>query len=315
MPQARNTRFQRAPGVARIELTSRDGEILRQVHRHRFLRSSQLISLVGGSRQHVLRRLQLLYHHGYLERPRAQIDYFHRGGSRTIAYGLGNKGSALLKHELSLPFHRVDWGGRNRSTGRLFLEHALLVSDIMVSLELACRRHGQVRLLASDELPLPDAARRQREPFQWRVNLGSHLKFGVIPDQVFGLEFTGSGGKPVRAFYFLEADRATMPVMRQSLSQSSFHRKLLAYEATWTQNLHRSRLGLHRFRVLTVTNSPERVKTLVEATRRLEKGQGLFLFTDADTFTGCADPLALQWVSVGSKTAESLLDSLSPPRP
>jgi hypothetical protein len=29
----------------------------------------------------VLRRLQLLFHHGYLDRPRAQIDYY-RAGSR-----------------------------------------------------------------------------------------------------------------------------------------------------------------------------------------------------------------------------------------
>ncbi len=106
-----------------------------------------------------------------------------------------------------------------------------------------------------------------------------------------------------------------MPVMRQCLSQSSFYRKLLAYEATWTQNLNRSHLGLNRFRVLTVTSSPERVQTMVEACRKLEKGRGLFLFTDADTVLKCADPLALAWISPNSKAPESLLDSLSPPRP
>ena len=309
MPEARLPRFQRASGVTRIDLTPRDREILRQVHRHRFLRSSHLTSLVGGSRQHVLRRLQLLYHHGYLERPRAQIDYFHRGGSRAIAYGLGNKGAAQLKCELSLPFYRLDRGGKNGSTGRLFLEHALLISDIMVSLELACRRHGQVRLLTADELPLPETTRHHREPFQWRVLVGNRLKLGVIPDQVFGLEFTGSGTKPVRVFYFLEADRATMPVMRQSLSQSSFHRKLLAYEVTWAQNLHFSRLGIHRFRVLTVTSSPERVQTMVEACRKLEKGQGLFLFTDVDTFLKSADPLLMHWSSPREESPETLLGS------
>jgi hypothetical protein len=35
--------------------------------------------------------------------------------------------------------------------------------------------------------------------------------------------------------FFLEADRGTMPVTRWTLSQTSFFRKLLAYEATWTQ--------------------------------------------------------------------------------
>ena len=308
-------RFKRAPGVARIELTERDREILRQVHRHRFLRSSHLVALLGGSKQHVLRRLQLLYHHGYLERPRAQIDYFHQGGSRAIAYGLGNKGAAHLKRELNLPFHRLDWSLKNRRTGRLFLEHALLTADIMVALELACRRHDGVRLLTDDQLPLPDPARGQREPFQWTVRVDRHLKCGVIPDRVFGLEFTGSDGQPTRAFYFLEADRATMPVIRQNLSRSSFYRKLLAYEATWTQNLHRSRLGFHRFRVLTVTSSPERVQTLTEACRQLERGQGLFLFTDVATLQSNPDPLLLLWNTARENEQEALLDSLSPARP
>lgn len=309
MEHVRLPRFRRAPSVARIELTDRDREILHQVHRHRFLRSSHLVSLLGGSRQHVLRRLQLLYHHGYLDRPRAQIDYFHRGGSRAIAYGLGNKGAACLKRALSLPFHRLDWGGKSGDTGRVFLEHALLTADIMVTLELACRRHGRARLLTADELTLPETARRQREPFQWNVSVSSRMKFGVIPDRVFGLEFTDSGGKATRAFYFLEADRATMPVMRQSLSQSSFYRKMLAYEATWTQNLHRSRFGFHRFRVLTVTSSPERVKTLAEACRQLERGQGLFLFTDAEAFRTHGDSLALPWASAKENASETLLES------
>ena len=75
-----------------------------------------------------------------------------------------------------------------------------------------------------------------------------------------------------------------MPIQRQNPSHSSFHRKLLAYEATWTQNLHRTHLGLHRFRVLTVTTTPSRAKSLTAACRALERGQGLFLFADAETF-------------------------------
>ena len=307
MAQVRLPRFQRAPDVALIQLTERDGEILQQVHRHRFLRSSHVVSLIGGSRQHVLRRLQSLYHHGYLERPRAQIDYFHQGGSRAIAYGLGNKGAAFLKRELSLPFHRLDWGAKNRDTGRVFLEHALLISDIMVGLELACRRHRHVRLLTADELPLPETARRQREPFKWSVRLTNGKKLGIIPDQVFGLEFTGSGGKPTRAFYFLEADRATMPVIRQKLSQSSFYRKMLAYEATWTQNLHRSRLGLHRFRVLTVTSSPKRVESMLAASQRLERGRGLFLFAEVASLRGAEDMLTFPWQTVRPGEKANLL--------
>jgi hypothetical protein len=303
MPQTRLPRFRRAAEIAPMELTSRDRDILKQVQRHRFLRSSQVVLLLGGSRQHVLRRLQLLYHHGFLERPRAQLDYFHAGGgSRSLVYGLGNKGAAILKRELALPFHRLRWGARNRATGRLYLEHTLLIAELMVGLELACRRHGGVKLLTGDEV-LPQAVLPHREPFRWQAQVTPRLKCGVIPDQVFALEFPGGR----RQFYFLEADRATMPVIRQNLAQSSIYRKLLAYEATWTQGLHRSRFGFNRFRVLTVTRSPERVQTMVAACRQLNRGQGLFLFTDAAAFARHPDPLTLAWASV-KDVAETLLD-------
>jgi len=274
-----------------MELTERDRDIIRHVHRHRFLRSSHIAALMGGSRQQLLRRLQRLYHHEYLERPRAQIDYYHRGGSRCLAYGLGSKGAALLKREFRLPNNRLGWSAKNAAVGRLFLEHALMVSDVMVAVELACRRKDRVRLLTGDEIPLPAETLKRREPFGWTVNLPNRTKLGVVPDRVFALEFADQPKERNRVLYFLEADRATMPVARHNLAQSSFHRKLLAYEATWRQGIHRSRFGFHRFRVLTVTSSPQRVESLVGACTHLERGHGLFLFGDrhslaqADLFT------------------------------
>jgi DNA-binding Lrp family transcriptional regulator len=276
--ESRLPRFKRASAVAPLQLTVRDRQIIRLVHRHRFLRSHQIIALLGGSPQQLLRRLKLLYHHGYLERPRAQLQYYEHGGSRSIAYGLGNKGWALLRQERGVAFREVSWGEKNRAVGRMFLEHALLVSEVMVAIELACRRRG-IRLVTERELALPG----KRQPFQWRVKIQRGLKLGVGPDRVFALEFPDASGQTQRVHFFLEADRGTMPVKRRNLSQTSFFRKLLAYEATWTQNLHRSRFGFHRFRVLTVTTSAARVKSLVEACSQLERGHGLFLFADRDS--------------------------------
>lgn len=140
-------RFKRSPEISPLRLTDRDGEILKCLHRHRFLRSDHIAALATGSRQQILRRLQRLYHHGYLECPRCQIDYY-QSGSRRIAYGLASKGAAWLKHELSLPSQKQDWKQKHH-VGRLFLEHALMVSDIMVALELACRHRPDVRLLSA----------------------------------------------------------------------------------------------------------------------------------------------------------------------
>lgn len=272
--KSRLPRFKRAATVPSIDLTDRDHHIIRLIGGHRFLRSQQIVALVGDNPQPLLRRLHLLYHHGYLERPRAQLEYFHQGGSRPMVYGLGNKGAALLKREGD-----VRWGAKNRSVGRMFLEHALLVSEVMVAIELACRKSG-VRLLMDKELPLPKDTAAKRPSFKWHVQINSRLKLGVIPDRVFALEYPDASGNPTRAFFFLEADRGTMPVTRRHLSQTSFNRKLLAYEATWAQSLHKTRFGFHRFRVLTVTTSPGRVQSLVSACGQLKTGHGLFLFAD-----------------------------------
>ena len=74
MQSARLPRFRRGSKVTPIALTQRDRQTVRRVFEHRFLRSTHLLSLLPGSRQQILRRLQFLYHHGYLDRPRAQID-------------------------------------------------------------------------------------------------------------------------------------------------------------------------------------------------------------------------------------------------
>jgi hypothetical protein len=71
-----------------------------------------------------------------------------------------------------------------------------------------------------------------------------------------------------------------MPVVRHTLTRTSFARKLLAYEATWTQKIHRQNFDIHRFRVLTVTMSAARMNSMVEACSQLKRGHGLFLFAD-----------------------------------
>jgi hypothetical protein len=284
-------RFKRSPAIASLRLTERDEEILKHVRHHRFLRSDHVAALALGSRQQVLRRLQRLFHHGYLERPRCQIDYY-QSGSRRMAYGLGYKGAGWLKRELSLPYNKLDWKRKNH-VGRLFLEHALLISDIMVAIEVACQNRVDVRLLAPDE---------RRGLFQWSVGIGHSAKCGVIPDRVFGLEFNGQ-----RCWFFLEADRATMPVMRGNLDRTSFYRKLLAYEATWRQDIHRSRFGWQRFRVLTVTTDSERVREMVKACQQLKQGRGLFLFTNAKTLQQHSDFFALRWWTARADETTELL--------
>lgn len=298
MPSLRHPRFERCSHISPIQITHRDQEILRQVLRHRLLRSSEIVALVGGSTQQILRRLQLLYHHGLLERPRCQIDYYHRAGSRPIVYSLTPKSSSLLSSE----------GMFSRATNadsRLFLEHAVQTSEILVAIELACRRSNRVRFLsARDILPASEAPSRS---LRWKINIDGRTQIGVIPDAVFGLEYLDRDASTNRAFFFLESDRSTMPLTRRDFAKTSFRRKLLAYQATWMQKLHQSRFRFHRFRVLTVTTSADRVTNLVDVCQSLKSARGLFLFTDISSLRA-TDPLAAQWQSASGGPRVRLID-------
>jgi len=293
MTSNRLPRFKRAVAPP-FQLTDRDHEIIRMVYQHRFLRSSHIMSLIGDSQQQLLRRLKLLYHHGFLERPRSQINYYHESGSQPIVYGLGNKSGAFLSQEFGEAFRESSWDEKNQSVGGMFLEHALLVSDIMVAIELSCRQRG-IHLLTEDEL-LPNSATQRL--FRWNVKVDGNVMLSVVPDRVFALEFPDSDGRTTRSFFCLEADRGTMPVKRAHLSQTSFYRKLLAYHATWRQKIHQRLFGWNRFRVLTVTNSGERITHMQEAARSLNNGHGLFLFLEEKEAKQATDLFNVRWQTV-----------------
>jgi len=299
----RSPRFRRIPSIRPFLLTERDRGIIRIVHRHRFIRSHQIAILLGGSQQAIVRRLQLLFQHGYLERPRVQLQFVEGGGSQAIAYGLGKKGAAMLRQERDMPAEVITENPRHDAVGGIFLAHTLLVSSVMVSLELACRKHG-IRLLYENKLALPV----EKRPFQWWVKIAGGIKLGVIPDVVFALEYTDMNGQKQRAYFFLEADRGTMPVVRKKLVQTSFYRKLLAYEATWTNKVHQRHLGIPRFRVLTVTTIPARIESLLKACSQLQRGHGLFLFTDSSALE--KDLFAAVWRCGKGGAPSCLLDDL-----
>jgi len=301
---ARRPRFERAP-VRRMVLTSRDIELLRAVHRHRFLRSTHLVALADGSRQAVLRRLQLLFHHGYVERPVFQLDWY-TGGSQPLVYALGKRGAKAIAAAGWRSGVCLD--SKNRSLSRVFLHHTLAVADVMVAFEVACRERPDLDFIRAEEVlaRAPAATRPLRSPLRWQVDVRLDARpqhLAIEPDAIFGLRLKGEFGNPREAFFFLEADRGTMPVARKSLTQTSFARKLMAYRETWRQGVHKARFGIPGFRVLAVTASSERLGHLVAACRSLpSSGARLFLFAHVSQIRE-ANVLAMRWVDGRGKSA------------
>ncbi len=300
VPGKRKRRFRRQPD-GHIQLTERDAAIIQAVYHHRFLRSTHLLALFDGG-QGLVRRLAELYHHAYLDRPREQIEFYQNAGSKPMVYALGNKGADFLTQHCGVPRGKIDWTAKNHGIRTLFLEHTLLVADVMVAMELACRQVGRIRLVGAAEIvaQAPGETRRRKKPLQWTVNClyrNEQAELGVIPDAVFALHYLERPEGRNRAYFFLEADRATMPVARSNLRQTSFFRKMVAYHATWKQELHARQFGIKNFRVLTVTSSPERVANLLAAHRDLNGGTGskMFLFTDEGALKAANNLLALPW--------------------
>ncbi|MBV9828323.1 MAG: replication-relaxation family protein, partial [Alphaproteobacteria bacterium] len=131
-----------------MRITDRDEEILLIVARHRIARSTHIIRLLqnmhpGASEQGLLRRLEWLYHAGYLSGPKVQLYPYRAGaGSAPIAYMLGNHGADLVARKYGFRRATVDWTAKARTAKRGEFEHAIEITDFMVEIDLACRRRG-----------------------------------------------------------------------------------------------------------------------------------------------------------------------------
>lgn len=308
-PQKRKPRFRRVR-TQHFELTERDLRIIRAVYTHRLLTSEHIVTLLNeGSRQNVLRRLQLLFHNRYLDRPLIQVaDFYREPRAMPMVYALGNRGSEFMAQALDVPLRSVDWTAKNRSIRPTFYRHTLMVSSIMVAFEAACRLHGRVRIIPWEEIletKCPPETKKKAKPQTWRVHVPGKGAMGVTPDKIFGLHFLDRPEGANRTYFFLEADRGSMPVMRRTFTQTAIFKKLVAYHATATEKLHTKLFGIQTFRILTVTDSPERerVRSMVAACQKLQGLQGIFLFTDEKSLTE-GDVLTHEWLSGRGESVE-----------
>lgn len=176
---------------------------------------------------------------------------------------------------------------------RPYIEHALMVADIMVAIEIAARHREDLDLVHAEQLLSLRTRPDRSHPWKLSTDLvvgRERHSVTLIPDAVFALRFRDTGGC---AYFFLEADRGTMPINRADFAQTSIRRKLLAYLAALKARQHVERFGSPNLRVLTVTSGRDRLRSLLAALddvmHRVPTGR--FLFAEHTT-TATADPLA-----------------------
>lgn len=291
--------FRRAEAPRGMELTERDLALLAHIARHRFLTSTHLAYLDGGSSQGVLRCLRSLYDHGYVDRPKSQLATLHDEGPRPFVYGVAQKGARALREYGHRIDDRVDWSEKNKRAGGIFIAHTIEIADFMVSLELACRKAGDITLVREDEIlaNAPEETRAAREPLRWEavsVEEGRRERWSVVPDGLFGLLFPDN----TAAYFLLELDRGTIPISRRAGDHRSIRRKFKTYYDGWRAQRHVEQFGIKQMRVATVTSSRERVHNMIGAVRNITEGRGsnFFLFLDRGTLA-TGEPLCVEWTT------------------
>lgn len=311
-------RFRRAGTLPHVELTDDDIDILKRVFRHRFIRADDIYRLYPErSADKLSRRLTRLYRSQFLDRPIAQIDRFRGGGSQPLVYGLDTAGARYLAETYGTSVGSGDWKTRNRRYTRDNLDHTLAITSYLVDLELACRTRAEAELITWDEIlaAAPETTRRLAQPGRWSVQLSlghQAAEVQVVPDAVFGLRIHPAGGEARRTFAFLEMDRGTMTVaparaVRESeafLYRATILRKLLAYAESHRAASPREHLGIPIARVLFLTHSLARARTMQQAAERFVVNggapAGLFLF---GAFQPGGDPLAAELLDAAGRPA------------
>ena len=279
---------------------------------------SHLVALFGGS-LHILRRLQKLGRYKYLYP-------LSRQPHEEAVYAIGNAGADMLALEFGEPRPKVDWTAQNKTLTQKHVEHTLLIADVMICIELACRRRKSVRFISPEEILskyAPESTRLKAKhvggkPFLWSVPIvymGRRIgEKSIEPDRMFGIAFQRSSKET--NWFFLEADRGKMVDKPQTINlhKSSIFKKQLQYWASWITppqakaNLYSERFGISDVRTLFVLATDARgelrLNNCIEAYKHFSKGRGtgLFLFTKAETLLEAPDILEAPFISGQGKT-------------
>ena len=226
-----------------FRLTQGDIEILNFIYSFRLVTIEHLILLTERSRRTLNRRLVKLAENKFVYRRRSfPFEKFIYTINRAAAPILVEQGIAS-KEVLDL---RV----RLHELSDLFLKHALMMTDIHVSLELA-GRSSPIRLNSWREgKDLYDKVLVRED--------GEQKRIAVRPDAFFTLLDTRRPEGQNKSHFFLEADRSTTTHKR-------FQRKIRGYSLYFQQGLQTKRYAIRNARVLTITLTKERALGLCEA--------------------------------------------------
>lgn len=272
MTKPRAAKFKRQPNeVGGVRIQERDLGIIKLVSDYRFLNSDQIKALIEGSSQGILRRLQKLFHHGFLDRPLSQIGY-PLAGTQKMVYALGDRGANILAEVFGIDRGKIKWREKNIEVRDRHIQHTLMISNFRVCLKKAL-----------DELSGRDLLFFQKENvknlkdyvYVKDFKKGKIIRLTIVPDGFLGIQDQKS-----KMYFFLEADQSTMTNIR-------FLKKMEAYWNWWKQGRHTRKFGIKAFRVLTIAKTEKRKENLRKITQKADDqqtGSLMFWFTSEENY-------------------------------
>lgn len=268
--------YKRAEKPPSAQLTERDLQIILAVYRYRLLSAHQIEALFFPStsdtthsrRSACQRRLQLLYHHGFLDRLPQPVILGQ--GRAPFVYALDEAGANLVAGHLGIDRAEVGWKPKHNELGPQFLDHTLAINDVRVIIQRLVEQ-GRLELTQwLDEVALKSAEMKEKVPY---LVEGARIE-RKYADGYFILKLSPTGQQ---AHFFLEVDQATM-------TNSRWQDKVKAYHEFRQSGRSKKHYGTSNFRVLTVTTSDQRLANLKRATEQAG-GDYFFWFTTQEGVT------------------------------
>jgi len=247
--------------VLNYRLTERDLQVIVEVYKHRYLKSSQIALLLFPSQQTANRRLRVLLKNRYL-------TAFWAPGIEERIISLGREGANIMQEHLgkssSIPSTTLP-------KDYYFLRHFLEVNQFRIFLTQACERNSGIKLLGyiPEYYTLKTQRRGMVKYLKDSVESAEDEKETVshVPDGVFALEKDGKS-----SLFFLEIDRGTETISSEEKGVLKTFKFYVNYLLSRGYERYQSDFRCQEFRgfrVLFITSSEERIGNIREAASNL----------------------------------------------
>jgi Replication-relaxation len=272
-----------------VPLTKRQKEALERL---RILKQANAAGRPQRTKREIRRRLQYLYHHGYLQRHKL-------ADGEAIAYALGNLGGEELMLSFGIDRKEIDWTTKNRESTERYIRHALMVTSFRHAIEMSVRDMPDLTLALWEPGGAFKAPVQYQDTVRTRQGPRTEVIDGVVlPDSLFVLS---DGKKPIH--HFVEADRSSM-------TNGRYLNKLKAYFAFWATYVRDGRSPVKQMRVLTITRSEARKENLRKIAQEVSpEAKQLFWFLCEKAYLGKPhEVLEATWQTLKNDTLRSLKD-------